>query len=121
MAHGSSTHEMWWKLLALWLDVVFAGLRSQHSLGFVTMSLALSIFFICVLYGDLLVHEILAVHAGDCAVGGFKVCKRDEAVAFGQIRIVPGNLLLVSFMYGNEKKERKKNTPLGETAALQTD
>jgi hypothetical protein len=89
---------LWWKWLALWLDIVLAGLRSQHSLGFVAVSLALSVLFIGVLDRDLLVHKVLAVHASDCAVGGFKVCKRDEAVALGQIRIVSGNLLLVSFV-----------------------
>jgi hypothetical protein len=78
--------------LGLRLDVVLAGLASQHSLGLITVSLALSVFLISILDGDLFVHKILAVHASDCAVGGFKVCKRDEAVALGQIRIVSGNL-----------------------------
>lgn len=92
---------MRWQWLGLRLDVVLAGLGGQHSLGLVAVSLALSVLLISILDRDLLVHEILAVHGGDCAVGRFKVGKRDKAVALGQIGIVSGNLFCLLAFYSN--------------------
>lgn len=43
---------------------MFAGLGGEHSFGLVTMSFTLTILLVCVLYGDLFVHEILAAHVG---------------------------------------------------------
>lgn len=64
--------ELGWDLLGGWADVVLASLGGQHSLCLISMSLALAVLLVRVLYGDLLVHEILPVHVGDSCIGRFK-------------------------------------------------
>ena len=68
------------------------GLRSEHAFGFVTVALTFAIFLIGVLYTDFLVHKVLPAHVGDGVVGGLKVGIGDEAVAFGQVGLVAGDL-----------------------------
>jgi hypothetical protein len=51
------------------LDIVFPGLGSEGSFCIVSVSLALAVLLVCVLYGDGLVHEVLAVHVLDGLVG----------------------------------------------------
>lgn len=46
-------------------DAMSLGLFCKHAFCFVSVSLALSVLFVRVLYGDLLVHDVLAMHAGD--------------------------------------------------------
>jgi hypothetical protein len=71
---------------------VLASLGGQHALGLVTVSLALAVLLVRILHGDLFINQILAVHVGDGGVGGLEVAKRDEAVAFGQVIVVAGDL-----------------------------
>jgi hypothetical protein len=49
------------------------GLGSEHPFGRITMSVTLAIFLVGVLHGYLLIHEILAVHVGNCIIGSLKV------------------------------------------------
>lgn len=56
------------------------------------MPLAFAVFFIGVLHGYLLIHEILAVHIGYGFVGSFKIGERNEAIALGKICVVAGHL-----------------------------
>ena len=74
------------------LDVVLAGLGGEHALGLVAVALAFAVFFVGVLDRDFLVHEVLAVHVGDGFVGGFEVGKGYEAVPFGEVGIIAGDL-----------------------------
>lgn len=75
---------------------MLASLCGQRSLGFITVSLALSILLVRVLYGDLLVHEILPVHVRDRRIRRLKVAKRDEPITLGQIVVIPCNLATIS-------------------------
>ena len=72
-----------WHGLGLDGDIVFLGLGSQHSLGLVSVTLALAVLLECKLNGDGLVHEVLTVHGFNGLVGGFEGIIRDETVAFG--------------------------------------
>ena len=71
---------------------MLAGLGGEHSFGLVAMSFAFAVFLVGVLHGDLLVHEILAVHIGDGRVGGLKVPERHEPVALGEVVIIARDL-----------------------------
>lgn len=71
---------------------MLASLGGQHALSLVTVPLALAVLLVRILHGDLFIHQILAVHVGDGGVGGLEVAKGDEAVAFGQVIIVAGDL-----------------------------
>lgn len=64
------------------LDVVLPGLSGEHTFCLITVSFALAIFLVGVLYGDFFIHEILTVHVRDRVVGSFERCKGDETVAF---------------------------------------
>jgi len=74
------------------LDVVLAGLGGEHALGLVAVTLAFAVFFVGVLDRDFFVHEVLAVHVGNGFVGGFEVGEGYEAVAFGEVGIIAGDL-----------------------------
>ena len=56
------------------------------------MAFALAVLLVGVLDGDVFVHEVLVVHVGDGVVGGFEVGVGDEAVAFGEVGFVAGDL-----------------------------
>lgn len=71
---------------------MFPSLRGQRSLGLITMSLSLAILFVRILHGNLLIHEVLAVHIGNCCVRGLEIGKGDESIALGQIVVIPSNL-----------------------------
>lgn len=62
--------------------VVLPRLRSEQTLGSRPVPLALPVFLERVLHGDGLVHQELAVHRLDRAVGGLEVGVGDKAVAF---------------------------------------
>jgi hypothetical protein len=47
---------------------VSLGLFREHTLGFVSVSFALSILLVRILDRDLLAHNVLVVHAGDSRV-----------------------------------------------------
>ena len=63
--------------------IVLARLRCQETLRARAVPLALAVLLECVLDGDGLVHEELAVHGLDRGVRGFEVGEGDEAVALG--------------------------------------
>jgi hypothetical protein len=67
-------------------------LFGEHTLCLVSMALSLSVLLVRVLHRDLLVHHELAMHAGNGAIGRFKVTIGDEAVALGQAVLVAGDL-----------------------------
>jgi hypothetical protein len=71
---------------------VFPSLRGQRSLGLITMSLSLAILFVGILHGNLLVHEVLAIHISNGSVGGLEIGKGDESITLGQIVVIPSNL-----------------------------
>ena len=84
---------MCWQRLYCRGDSVSLGLFRQHTLGFVSVSLTLSILLVRILNRNLLAHDILVVHAGDSRVGGFEVAVRDETIALGCARdVVARNL-----------------------------
>ena len=78
IAGGCICHSSWhdwgcgscelgrWDLWCWYADIVLASLCCQHSLCLISVSLALAVLLIRVLYGNLLVHEVLPVHIGDC-------------------------------------------------------
>ena len=67
------------------------GLLRKHTFRFISVSLALSVLFVCILDCDLLVHHVLAIHACNGGVGGFKVAERDETIALGELNFVSRN------------------------------
>lgn len=71
---------------------MLAGLGGEHALGLVAVALAFAVFFVGVLDRDFFVHEVLAVHIGDGFIGGFEVGEGYEAVPFGEVGIVAGDL-----------------------------
>lgn len=81
-----------WNLLCWRANIVFPSLRSQRSLGLITMSLSLAILFVGILHRNLLVHKVLAVHIGNGRIGGLEVGEGDEAITLGQIVVIPSNL-----------------------------
>ena len=76
------------------------GLRSEHTFCFIAVAFAFTILLVGVLYTDFLVHEVLPAHICDGIVGGLEVGVGDEAVTFGQVRLVASDLGL-----GNECAE----------------
>lgn len=73
---------MCWQRLNSRRNSVSLGLFSKHTLGFVSMSLALAIFLIRVLNCDLFGHDVLVVHAGDGRIRGLEIAVGDETVTF---------------------------------------
>jgi len=73
-------------------DSVSLGLLRQHALGFVSVAFALAVLLVSVLHRNLLVHNVLAMHAGNGGVGRLEVAEGDETVALGQVGLVAGNL-----------------------------
>jgi len=71
---------------------VLSGLRRKHPFCFIAMAFTLTILFICILNRNLLIREVMAVQIVDGIVGSFEIGERDEAVALGEIGIVPSNL-----------------------------
>ena len=65
------------------LDIVLASLSSEHTFCGIAVTLALAVFLVGILNRDFFVDEVLAIHARNGVIGGFKVGKGDEAVAFG--------------------------------------
>jgi hypothetical protein len=55
----------------------------EHTLGFVSVSFALSVFLVCILDCNLLAHDVLIMHAGDSRIRGLEVTVRDETVSLG--------------------------------------
>jgi hypothetical protein len=76
----------------LGLDVVFLGLSSEHTLGFVTVTLAFAVLFEGVLDGYLLVHQVLSIHVGDGVVGSFEVGEGYKAEALGETSVIASDL-----------------------------
>lgn len=62
-----------------------SSLCSKSSLCIIAMTLAFAIFLICVLYGNLFIHEILTIHIRNRCIRAVKVGERDEAVAFREV------------------------------------
>lgn len=71
---------------------MFLGLRSQHTLSFVTVTFAFAVFLVGILHGDVFVHEVLAVHVRDGVVGGFEVGVGDESIAFREAGFISRDL-----------------------------
>ena len=67
-------------------------LCSEHSLCLISVAVAFAVLLVRVLYRDVLVHEVLVMHVGDCVVGGLEVRVGYEAVAFGEIGFVASDL-----------------------------
>ena len=72
-----------WDRCRCGLHAVGFCLCGEHAFGLVAVALALTVFLVGVLDGDVLVHEVLVVHVGNGVVGRFEVAVGDEAVAFG--------------------------------------
>lgn len=68
------------------------GLFCKHTLCFVSMSLAFSVLLVRVLHRDLLVHHVLAVHAGDSGIGRFEVAIGNETVSLGHVVVIARDL-----------------------------
>merc|ERR1712225_151603 len=69
-------------------DIILLARASEHTLRLITVSLALAVLLVRVLHGDVLVHQVLAVHVCDGVVGGLEAGVRDEAVAFREAGLV---------------------------------
>jgi hypothetical protein len=67
-------------------------LCSEHSLCLIAVAVAFAVLLVGVLDRDVLIHEVLVMHVGDRVVGGLKVGVGYEAVAFGEIGFVAGDL-----------------------------
>jgi hypothetical protein len=78
--------------LDLRLDVVFATSSSQGTLCGVSVAFSLAVLLECVLDGNFLVHEVLAVHVCDGVVGCFEGGEGDESVALCEIGVIAGDL-----------------------------
>lgn len=82
---------------------MFLPLRSQLSLGLITVSLALSILFVRILHSDLLTEQILSIHHFSRRVRGFKGVIRYEAIPLRDIILV-----------ANDRRWRHQRSELGE-------
>lgn len=71
---------------------MFATSGSQSTLCGVSVTLSLAILLEGILDGDLLVHEVLAVHVCDGVVGCFEGGEGNESVALCEIGVVAGHL-----------------------------
>ena len=74
---------MGWQRLNSRRNSVSLCLFREQPLGFVSVSLALSVLLVRILYCDLLAHNVLVVHIGDGRIRGLEIAVRDEAVALG--------------------------------------
>lgn len=88
---GRTVEERWRHGLSLGSNVALFGLRGKLSLGFVSVSLALSILFEGVLHCDLVAEDILAVEIVNGGVAALKVTKADEAKSFASAVVVACN------------------------------
>ena len=74
------------------LDIVLLRLSSQKSFCFIAMPLILSVFLVCILNRDLLVHKKLAVEVGNCIIGRFKIRERYESIPLREVGLVASDL-----------------------------
>jgi hypothetical protein len=74
--------ELGWNLLDLRDNIVLLRLRGKHTFSIITMPLAFAVLLVGVLYADILVHEILAVHVGDSVVRSLESRVGHKSVAF---------------------------------------
>ena len=67
------------------------GLRSQHTLRFITVTFALAVLLVGVLHRDVFVHQILAIHVCDGVIGGSKSSRR-RSRSLSRGRLIPRDL-----------------------------
>lgn len=71
---------------------MLACLRCKHTLRLITVTLALAVFLVGILHCNLLVHEVLAVHIGDCGVRGFEIGVAHKTISLAEILFVACNI-----------------------------